>query len=414
MIKLPYGYQTDIKRIKAAGFTHFKVELEADLSRDDDFDDEDYCRRFILSTLREETRRVLNFSRFYNDGSVDSEFTFTLPIEHAWRTVEIIEAFNDLADANGHGMTTDRAGMHLSLLTSGTYPTSRTLNATKLANFTTQVTKLLPALYAASSHDGLTRSMGYRRPQISPEKDSVYPAICTHDGTCLEYRLFDTCYDQPEAVLEKIQVISATLVYFDTRKKVSVEAKQFTLDRVCGDRENKQPFAKTIRDTDNLAALRETIKFVKPRGTSVKSFLAARGLNLNAKEMVRFSRAIDLRLSLAYQGYADSHTSRVHIELSKWLKACHPEIGGVEEIQAVLPAFNRWFQQNVNSTGTKPETFTQWVAHQSRPRLYENVLKEFDLTEPIAPPRPRQVSYTVAGANATGSFDITELNGFNF
>lgn len=406
-MKLPYGYQTDIKRIKAAGFTHFKVELEADLSRDDDFYDEGYCKRYIISTLCEETQSVLNFSRFYNDGSVDSEFTFTLPIEHAWRTVEIIEAFNKLASANGNGMRTDRAGMHLSLLTSGTYPTSRTLNATKLANFTTQVTKLLPALYAASSHDGLTRPMGYRRPEISPEKDSVYPAICTHDGTCLEYRLFDTCYDQPEAILEKIQVIAATMVYFDTHKKVSLESKQFTLNRVCGDRESKQPFSKTLRDADNMAALRETIKFIKPRGTSVKSFLAARGLDFSAKEIARFSRAIDLRLSVSYRAHVDSYMSRVHQELNNWLGVYHPEISEAAEIKAVMPEFERWFQQAINRIGTKPQTYTEWVARQDRPRLYDNVLKQFDLTEPTPPPRPRSyqpILYTMTNGTQTDFF----------
>lgn len=387
-MQLPYGYQADIKRIKAAGFSHIKVELEAHLNRENSFDDEDYCKSYITDQLDPELVEAMTYYDFYNDGSVDSEFTFTLPIEQAHRAIDVVQAFSALADSNGYGIDTNRAGVHLTLMTSGMYPTTKRLSAARLANFTTQVTKLLPALYAASSHNGLTRSFEFRQPKIGAVKSmstSEYPMICTHGGTCLEYRLFDTCYDKPEALLEQIQIIAGTIVYFDARRKLKLKSKSFTMETVTRERQSKREFKHTIKDRKNYEALKETVKYIKPKGTSLKAFLAARGLDMTVKQVQSFERAIDLRLGLNYQAYLNNYMNTVYEYLARWLKDHNPAISTAQQIQTVYPAFETWYQSNVNRSGTKPKTFDDWLHNQGRPGIYENVLKEFDLTEPERP-----------------------------
>ncbi len=274
---LSKSYTKAVSKIKGKGFSHFKVELEAQLdrgdtdsecygcdgngsyncdncdgsgyvnlldnnnneyenecrecdgegdidcndcsgrgrSRGDDWDIE-RCESFLLDNIKKETRDALNFSYFYEDGSVDSEFTFTMPIEKAHLAVDVIDAWNLLAKAIGNGMSVERAGMHLSLLPSSEYPCRRLLDDAKMANFRAQVTKLLPALYFSASHNEFTRALEYRMPKVSD--DDKYSAIYTHGDTCLEYRIFDTCYDQPKAIFDKIEVMANTLEYYSVQR----------------------------------------------------------------------------------------------------------------------------------------------------------------------------------------------------
>ena len=163
-----------IRQIKDAGFSHIKVELEADLGRDGDrycsncdegsvscdtcdsegyvdaerpngstvevecdecdgegytschecdgegyvggYYDEDWCDEFIRENVSQEARDHLTYGEFYEDGSVDSEFTFTIPIEHAAELPQWIEAFTKIGEETGNGVDTSGAGMHISVL----------------------------------------------------------------------------------------------------------------------------------------------------------------------------------------------------------------------------------------------------------------------------------------------------------
>jgi hypothetical protein len=421
-ITLPKGYKADMARLKKAGFTHIKIELEADMNRPDDgpdreycsecdggwrncdngcddgrlhdgpepecylytgpdgetitgwyfdrpgdgwsrqqnpeweawnetttacecagdsvpcdncdgsgylesdsdgFADEDYCHDWILGELTPETRAALTYSKFYNDGSVDSELTFTMPIDQAHLAVEVMEAFRALGDEIGNGFETTNAGMHLSLLTSGTYPTRRPLNEAGITNFKLQVAKLLPALYAAATHNGTTRSLDYRRPQIAAR--DKYSAIFTHDDTCLEYRLFDTCYDQPEALLEKYRIMAATIKYYaNPNAKVTLKASEFYLN-LSADRYSSGTFADSIADLDDYRALTETVRLVRPHGVSMKEFLAKRGLDTIDLKGLTAKRRRDLalareRLRERYPSYRLQQMGRYYYNLGEWLR----------------------------------------------------------------------------------------------
>ena len=56
-------------------------EVYEEYSSDSEFGSVDYCDEFIQEQLSAEAKQALIYGRFYNDGSVDSEYTFTIPVE---------------------------------------------------------------------------------------------------------------------------------------------------------------------------------------------------------------------------------------------------------------------------------------------------------------------------------------------
>lgn len=336
-----------IQQIKDAGFTHIKVELEGELQRGYDeyqyidcancegtgyvhttddacndyknecaecdgegsildeeshnWGDEDECESFILNQLSSEARSGLDYTRFYNDGSVDSEMTFTTKIDNLNHCIEMINAFKALSDEVGQGLDVNGAGMHISLLTQADYPVrSGYLNDTNLDNFTREVTKLLPALYVASASGDFTRTLECRGPQISDEEK--YSAIYTHGRTCLEYRIFETCYQRPEAFYEFIGTIAKTLEFYkDPTKTVETLGQVFP---IYGERG-----LKGYTDTEpQIRILQKTLKHVIPEGYTLKKVTEDRGISLSlTTAKVKHSSRVRA-LKKAYKAYAEQYT----------------------------------------------------------------------------------------------------------
>lgn len=173
--------------------------------------------QYILDHVSREAAESLVFARTYNDGSVDTEFTFTLMIDDVWHSLEFIRAFKSLEEAMGTKMGTDGAGMHIAILNSatGNYPGGNSLDSRRAENFKHTMTKLLPALYFLASPTYACRRLNYRPPKI--EIYDKYGAISGSHG-CFEYRIFETCYERPEAILDNLCVIANTLKYYHYRK----------------------------------------------------------------------------------------------------------------------------------------------------------------------------------------------------
>jgi len=256
----------DIEAIKLAGFTHLKVELEAHLERgyshneecedcdggriscyqcdglgvldedeecsdcngegsnacdycdgygrresDNELDDDD-CYNIVRAGLTQDMRNAITYDSFEDDGSVDSEYTFTIPIDNADMLPEFVRVFASLGEKSGT-LDVTNAGMHMAVLTSGSYPSRPVLSEEKCRNFRTQVTKLLPALFFTAAHAPTTRGMSFRSPRVS-EYEKYSAIYIQRDRGCIEYRLFDTCYDKPEAILDNIAVIAKTLKFY--------------------------------------------------------------------------------------------------------------------------------------------------------------------------------------------------------
>ena len=222
-----------------------------------------------------DVRRAMTHGHFYNDGSVDSEYTVTYPIDRLEDTEHWIKAFKAVAvRANGKGKIDVRgAGMHISLLTSGSYPCPTSLNREGLMNFNREVTKLLPALFFVASAGHQSRSLRYRMPQISDT--DKYSAIYTHRGRCIEYRLFETCYDHPERFYDYIQAIASTLRFYkDPTLRVKSLGKVFGFVDT-----SSSSVARFYSTPEQLRILNATIKEVKPIDKSFKALKKERKVN---------------------------------------------------------------------------------------------------------------------------------------
>ena len=221
----------------------------------------------------------LMYFEFYYDGSVDSEATYTMATEGLKYSVAITEMFNDLADEIGNGLQIENAGFHIALLTSSDYPSRVRLPEDKIGNFRTEVTKLLPALFIACTSGDFTRELRFRAPQISTDNidygENKYSAIYTHGDTCLEYRLFETCYQRPEAIYEYFGVILKTLAYYNNPSKkvtpVGIAYQVYNDEGLLG-------FTKTPSQCE---VLRKTLNLVRPNGYTLKQITDTRGVDLS-------------------------------------------------------------------------------------------------------------------------------------
>jgi hypothetical protein len=231
-----------------------------------------------------EAKEALVYGQFYNDGSVDSEFTGTIGVENIEYVVEYIKAFEALADDIGNGMGTSNAGMHLAFLNSpdGTYPRHCTLDSTKTRNFKKSVEKLLPALYFMGTANSETRGMGYRNAQISDEK---YSAI-SYGSNVLEYRLFDTCYGNAEAVLDFFIVMARTLrFYSDTYIEPAIK---FRGD--LGITEGDCNIQSLYYSATHIDVLEQALREVRPTYKTIAQLKKERGFTVTKAELRKQER----------------------------------------------------------------------------------------------------------------------------
>lgn len=241
------------------------------------YGDTDDCKRFILQHVSDKARKALIFSIFYYDGSVDSEFTFTLPIDKAPLVVEFVKAFKMLADEIGNGLETSGAGMHMAILNSsnGTYPRGNALNDTCLSNFKKTMTPLIPALYFLASPDWRSRGVGYRNPEVGLGKGSAINYV----NGCFEYRVFETCYQRPEAILDNIIVIAKTLRFYSKKQVKLPPAKVGTIGFGC-EGEGIERFYYSVK---HIQALRYGVAILKPDYKTYATLKKERNFKLTVK-----------------------------------------------------------------------------------------------------------------------------------
>jgi hypothetical protein len=268
------------KKIFKAGFGWMKFELEAMLWRRQEAWGEARCHNFIRDHIPPEIRSITVFDHFYYDGSVDSELTVTLPTDKAHEIVHYIKAFNELAKAIGKGINVENAGMHVAVLTNSRYPCSTYLDTDKLNNFKREVNKLLPAMFFMAGHSYKSRPLGFRGPQIGMGKH-VAINICPGGlSTALEYRIFETCYDKPEEVYNKIEVIAQTLKYYSHKKNNVKLPGPITLG-------NGGVWDNLFQDEKALLLLEKSIKYVQPRHKTFEELKKERNFKIDILALKR-------------------------------------------------------------------------------------------------------------------------------
>lgn len=279
---------------------------------------EETCKQFLLDHVPTSAKEALIFSHFYYDGSVDSEFTFTLPIDNAHMAVYFIEAFNLLAEAVGHGLNTSRAGMHTAILNSphGNYPGGNNLDGSKHRNFCNAMIPLMPALYFLASPDRESRALGYRGPNVGTGKSS---AINGGPG-CYEFRVFETCYKRPLAFIDNLIVIANCLKYY---KATPTDTSMKLGELGFKDGTGLERFYYSVK---HVEALERGLKILKPQYKSVAQLMKERNLEISKDKLIEKERKLKQdwakefddvkqrrryeRLRLYHRGLAEAYQKR--------------------------------------------------------------------------------------------------------
>jgi len=181
--------------------------------RDENIDDSvdyDYIYDCIQNELTQEQRKCITFQDVGNDGSVNTEWTFTIPIEMAVELPEYLKAFRSAGLRN-----IDNAGLHISILNDGNI-NECSLDNQKLDNFKKEASKLMIGLIASSTPSQRIRGYRFCYPVISDTEK--YSAIYTHSKKYLEFRIFHVCYDKPEHIYSYIRAIAGMMKYYSNTK----------------------------------------------------------------------------------------------------------------------------------------------------------------------------------------------------
>lgn len=248
------------------------------------FGNNESCKEYILDHVSQQARNKLVFSKFYNDGSVDSEFTFTLMLENVEFALEFIEAFKKLASANGGDLDTRGAGMHIAILNSsdGNYPAGGKLYKQHFDNFTNSINHLMPALLFLGSCDFNSRGLGYRHPQVSLDK---YSAIHGAErGGAIEFRVFETCYQNPIAIYDYICVIAKCMKFYT---KEPVNLNWFGSIGKIAVPNHGHGVGRFYYSTKHLEALDRTLGVIKPDHKTIKQIKNERSFKINKSKLLK-------------------------------------------------------------------------------------------------------------------------------
>lgn len=258
------------------------------------------CAAFIFAAVSKEAKDALVFSLFYPDGSVGSEFTFTLPLEKAFYAIEFINAFKALSEHIGGGLDTNGAGMHLAILNnpSGVYPAGNNLDSKCLNNFVNAMEHFLPALYFLGSASFKSRGLGFRGPKISTGKSSAINYMAGGQGVC-EYRFFETCYERPEAVLDDLCVIAKTLQFY---KPVSTKLPFFGKIGKIGIRDGLGVHRFYFTEK-HLKALDEGLKYLMPDHKTVAQLKRERNFTITYDRLKKGDQKLDTKTEQEWRSY---------------------------------------------------------------------------------------------------------------
>lgn len=312
-------------------------------SADGNWGSENYCFMWLMRRIEDLTGTLkydfdddyeatnpfswMSYAKFYNDGSVDSELTFTVKLDHpnnAFYIPKVLQAFKDMAAEMEEELNVSGAGLHTALLWSegATYPSrsddyrtdqepgSNRLPEQQLRNFKRSMTQLLPALYFLGTTNDTSRGLGYRKPHVSVDyrhdenyaRSSKYSAISYRYGA-MEFRVFDTCYDQPEAIMDNIVVISNSLRYLSERY-ISPNLDKITSLLEFGN-DNGRQLDRFYGSTTHLDVLNVGLTRLKPAYYTVGQLKEQRGFKRTKATLKSLEKVNRRKAEAAYQEYLE-------------------------------------------------------------------------------------------------------------
>lgn len=264
--------------------------------------------------------RPLVFSKFYRDGSVDSEWTLTIEMtpDAVMLLPQLTEMWNELSRAIGNTVVTTGAGLHMALINSpdAGYPDATNYSESRYRNFKRSMTPLLPALYFLGTTNEHTRGLGYRRPQVtcyelgdSYSGNSKYSAISYRHGA-VEFRVFDTCYDNPQAILDNVVVMRNAMKYWSDHY---TPPKGFSTIQFGNDRgDTLERLYKTV---DHIDTLNLGLKRLKPAYFTIKDIKLQRKFTVTKRDASNLLKTATKEATVAYKEYEDRFEWKLRSDL---------------------------------------------------------------------------------------------------
>lgn len=314
-----------------------------------------HCLRFIENHISQACRNATVYSRFCYDGSVDSEYMCTVPLsrEGLGFAIEYIKAFKALAKEIGNGIDVAGAGMHITVLRSedGRYPGGNgAIESVPYANFKTNMTKLMPALYLLASEDNKSRSLSYRQPGV--ERQSHGHAIAganSGNSGALEWRVFETCYRRPAMLLDFICVIAKGLSYYaPVVKPVKFRSKIGKLEFADGG--NEHGVHRYFQTEKHLIALKQGLKYLLPDHRTESEVLRLRNFKLTPEALKRRDHKIFQRLEanwIVYRKTMKQEAERREANITREYSSM--DISG-DELKALVARYMaEWYERYPNN-----------------------------------------------------------------
>ena len=256
----------------------------------------------------------LMYAEFYRDGSVDSEFTFTLSVaneDSVFLVPKIIDLWKELGVAIGNGMLVERAGLHTALINdpSCNYPScnypSQTSSADEIRfkNFAKSMSLLLPALFLGSSNES-SRELRFRQPRVASRftnySENKYSAVY-YNGGAIEFRLFNTCYDNPEAILDNLVVMANCMRYWTTNYRPSGLQKITTRCQFGNNLNDK--LDRFYGSTQHIDLLNHGLRKLKPAYYTIRQLKMQRNFGLNKRQLKKLEMTRRQLAEMEYKEY---------------------------------------------------------------------------------------------------------------
>lgn len=284
----------------------------------EEWNSDDYCQQWIMKELAKiglatkkrdsglyEAKQPLVYGRFYTDASVDAEFTFTINLnkpENIFLLPKVIDIWKRMGEAIGRGCDVRNAGMHIALLRNKKcyYPDSTDFTAEEAQcyhNFEKSMRLLMPALFFLGSSNVHSRGLRFREPKTSTSK---YSAIHLY-GNALEFRVFETCYDTPDAILDNFVVMRNCLRFWSYNYR-NPKLEKITPSIKFGNDDNERidRFYTTVKHLDLLSA---GLVKIKPAYYTLKQLKEQRKFKVNKKEINKQVEKARKDAEIAYAEY---------------------------------------------------------------------------------------------------------------
>lgn len=288
----------------------------------------------------------LSFAKLYYDGSVDTEVTFTVRLdneENIFLIPKVLEAYKEMADAIGQGLDVRGAGMHTALIfdedcfypSRGTWP----FTEEQTTNFQRSMIQLLPAFYFLATATKRSRFIGsYRPPRVGGS------GKCTaigYNGGAIEFRIFDTCYERPEATLDNIVVLKNAMQYMSSRYKSPNIAKEVGRSSISFGNDDNQELSRLYITADQIGVLYAGLPKLMPEYYTIEQLCEQRSFKRKLGDAQEIEKQHREQAEMEYAEYEERFEwqvkAREHELKSRIMRALVDSMSA-EELRQKSPA----------------------------------------------------------------------------